>query len=194
MEDGKQLLSNLASRLLEKPLFVSDELAHYKNCLLEQYHELLNPEPTGRPGRPRNPLKIVQDDLDYVTVHKTREGGRVVKVERTIVFGDAVRIADRLESSPSHTINTSFVERTNLGWRLWDAHLSRKALTFARSFRWLNAKFAICVAAYNFVRPHESLSRGRDRIFYPRTPAMAAGVTYRPWTISDLLWSRQSCQ
>ncbi len=194
MEDGKQFLSDLVSRLLGKPLFVSDELAHYKNCLLEQYHKLIKSKATGRPGRPRNPVKVIQDDLDYVTVHKTRENGRIVKVERKIVFGDADRIASRLESSPSHSINTSFVERTNLDWRLWDAHLSRKALTFARSFRWLNGKFAICVATYNFVRPHESLSRGPDRVFYPRTPAMAAGVTYRPWTIADLLGSRQICQ
>lgn len=54
---------------------------------------------------------------------------------------------------------------------------------FAKSFRWLKAKFAICVAFYNFIRPHETLSRGKDRIFRPKTPAMAAGITTHQWSI-----------
>lgn len=193
-EDARRFLTDLTSRLVEKPLFVSDELSHYESCLLELFHELVKPEPTGRPGRPKNPTQVVHEDLDYATVHKTRENGRVVQVERNVIFGNEERIDERLQSSPSCTINTAFVERTNLDWRLWDAHLARKALTFAKAFRWLHAKFAICVAVYNFARPHETLSRGADRVFRAKTPAMAAGVTDRAWTISDLLWSRQDCQ
>jgi hypothetical protein len=194
VEDAHRFMSDLTSRLLEKPLFVSDELSHYESCLLELFHDLQKPEPTGRRGRPKNATQVVHEDLDYATVHKTRENGRVIKVERKVIFGKDHRVDERLQFSPSCTINTSFVERTNLDWRLWDAHLTRKALTFAKAFRWLNAKFAICVAVYNFARPHESLSRGPDRVFRAKTPAMAAGVTGDVWTISDLLWSRQSCQ
>jgi hypothetical protein len=137
-------------------------------------------ERTGERGRPRNPVRVVDKDLDYATVHKTRIAGRVVKVERKVIYGNAQRIQNRLENSPSKTINTAFSERTNLDWRLWDAHLARKALTFARSHRWLKAKFAICV--------------GEDRIFSPKTPAMAAGVTDRPWKIMDLLALPIPCQ
>ena len=143
--------------------------------------------PTGRPGRPRKPEKLVDEDLDYATVHKTREKGRIVKVETKIVFGSEERINKRLRKLPSKTINTSYVERSNLNWRLWDAHLTRKSLMFAKSFRWLKAKFAICVAFYNFIRPHETLSRGKDRIFRPKTPAMAAGITTHQWSIKELL-------
>ena len=39
---------------------------------------------------------------------------------------------------------------------VWDAHLTRKSLMFAKSFRWLKAKFAICVVFYIFIRPHET--------------------------------------
>ena len=59
---------------------------------------------------------------------------------------------------------------------MWDAHLTRKSLMFAKSFRWLKAKFAICIGFYNFISPHERLSRGVDRVFRPNTPAMAAGI------------------
>ena len=100
----------------------------------------------------------------------------MTKVERKIVYGSEQRVLDRLVKSPSQTINTAYIERSNLDWRLWDAHLARKAPTVARSIRWLKAKFSICVACYNFIRPHETLSRGKDRIFRPKTPAMAANV------------------
>ena len=169
------------------PLFTSDELPHYADGLKELFHTLIPPEPTGRPGRPRNPEKVVDKKLDYATVHKTREKGRVVKVDKNIVFGSADRIEKRLKELPSKTINTSYIERSNLNWRMWDAHLTRKSLMFAKSIRWLKAKFAICVGFYNFIRPHETLSRCKDRVFRAKTPAMAAGITNRPWTIKELL-------
>jgi hypothetical protein len=162
-------------------------LPHYADGLKELFHTLVSPEPTGRRGRPRNPEKVVDADLDYATVHKTREKGRVINVERNIVFGSSQRIEKKLEQLPSKTINTAYVERSNLNWRLWDAHLIRKSLMFAKSFRWLKAKFAICVGFYNFIRPHETLSRGNDRVFRAKTPAMAAGITDHQWTINELL-------
>jgi hypothetical protein len=60
--------------------------------------------------------------------------------------------------------------------------------------RWLNAKFAICVACYDLIRPHESLSRGKDRVFRAKTPAMQANVTDRVWTFSELLAHPAVCQ
>jgi len=91
-------------------------------------------------------------------------------------------------------INTAYIERSNLDWRLWDAHLSCKAPTVARSMRWLKATFAICVACYNLIRLHETLSRGKDRIFRPKTPAMAASVVDHLWTFSELLVYPALCQ
>ena len=180
----------MISRTDGQPLFTSDELSHYADGLKELFHQLILPQPTGRQCRPRNPEKVIDEDLDYATVHKTREKGRVVKVETKVVFGSSERIEKRLEELPGQTINTSYVERSNLNWRMWDAHLTRKSLMFAKSLRWLKAKFAICVGFYNFIRPHETLSRGADSIFRPRTPAMAAGITDHQWTIKSLLTYR----
>jgi len=188
------MLTDLVARCKNKPLFVSDELPHYRTVLGELFYELAPVEPTGRPGRPRKPEKVIDDDLYYATVHKTRQAGKVIKVERKIIYGNEIDIFERLDQSPSQTINTAYIERSNLDWRLWDAHLARKAPTVARSMRWLKAKFAICVTCYNFIRPHESLSRGMDRIFRPKTPAMAAGVADHRWTFSELLAYPVLCQ
>lgn len=188
------MLQDLIGRSRDKPLFVSDELPHYATVLAELFHELAPLTPTGKPGRPKTPARVIDADLDYATVHKTREAGRVVQVERRVVYGSELSVQQRLADSPSHTINTACVDRSNLDWRLWDAHLTRKAATFARSIRWLRAKFAIVVACYNLIRPHGTLSRGQNRIFRPKTPAMAAEVTDHPWTFMELLMHPVLCQ
>jgi IS1 family transposase len=194
LDDARQMLRDLTDRAPSKPLFVSDELPHYGTVLGELFHKLVPTVPTGKPGRPCNPQRIIDADLDYATVHKTRQGARVVKVERQVVYGSEQHIFERLAGSPSRTINTAYIERSNLDWRLWDAHLARKAPTAARSMRWLKAKFAICVACYNLIRPHETLSRGEDRVFRAKTPAMEANVVNYPWTFAELLAYPALCQ
>ncbi|NTU41802.1 MAG: hypothetical protein HGA78_01860 [Nitrospirales bacterium] len=194
LDDARRMLKDLTSRSKDKPLFVSDELPHYGTVLGELFHKLVPSAPTGKPGRPRNPERVSDEDLDYATVHKTRQGTQVVKVERKVIHGTEQHVLARLMKSPSQTINTAYVERSNLDWRLWDAHLARKAPTVARSMRWLKAKFAICVGCYNLIRPHETLSRCQDRIFLPKTPAMAANVTDHRWTFSELRAYPVPCQ
>jgi len=56
-EDARRLLKDLVSRTKEPPLFTSDELPHYADGLKELFHKLIEPEPTGQPGRPRKPEK-----------------------------------------------------------------------------------------------------------------------------------------
>jgi hypothetical protein len=192
--DARQMLQDLTSRSRAKPLFVSDELPHYATVLAELYHVLVPSTPTGKPGRPKRAEQVIDADLDYATVHKTRESGRVVQVDRRVVFGSEQSVRNRLEDSPSQKINTAYIERSNLDWRLWDSHLVRKSLTFARSLRWLRAKFAIIVSCYNLIRPHGTLSRGADRVFRPTTPAMAADVTDHLWTFGELLAYPAACQ
>ena len=194
MDDARRMIEDLINRVQCKPLFVSDELPHYATVLGELFHKMVAPAPTGKRGRPRNPQQVLDADLDYATVHKTRQAGRVIKVERKVVHGSEQHVFQRLTKSPSQTINTAYIERSNLDWRLWDAHLVRKAPTVARSMRWLKAKFAICVACYNLIRPHETLSRGEDRIFRPKSPAMAANVTDHLWTFFELMIYPAPCQ
>jgi hypothetical protein len=46
----------------------------------------------------------------------------------------------------------------------------------------------------SFIRPHETLSRGEDRVFRPNTPAMAAGITGDQWTIKNAFDKQNNCQ
>jgi IS1 family transposase len=187
LKSATTFLKEIKNRLAEgKPLFISDELPHYAKALSETFSETIQPPQT---GEPKEPQRVVDDDLDYATVHKTRKDGRVVKVERNVVMGEEDRVVARLGSSPSKTINTAYVERSNLTFRMLDAHLTRKTLWFAKSMRWLQARFSVIVATYNFVRPHTSLGSAKQ----PVTPGMAAGITKNPWTIGYLLGLPMIC-
>jgi hypothetical protein len=185
------MIEDLSSRLDSKPLFVSDELPHYATMLREQYSTVVPYPPTGKPGRPKNPRVVVDPDLLYATVHKVRSNGVITKIEKRVIYGNLEEISKQLEASPSNTINTSYIERSNANWRLWDSHLTRKSLTFAKSFQHLQAKLAICLLFYNFIRPHGTLSKkagkAAGRRWVPTTPAMAAGLTSRPLTLDELM-------
>ncbi|MCX5829455.1 MAG: hypothetical protein NTV58_15875 [Deltaproteobacteria bacterium] len=191
-ESCKQFVSQVAHVIGEKskPLFASDELPTYASALEKEFGKVIVPEHTGKQGRPRLPYSVPADDLDYVTVHKTREGGRVVKVEKRIVFGNVQRIDERMMNSPSSKINTSFVERHNGILRQMDSHLKRKALTFAKSFRWLKAKLGFVAAFYNFVRPHGTLCKISNHSDLLHTPAMAVGLSNHAWTLEELMTVR----
>lgn len=175
----------------ERPLFTTDELASYKQALLNVFGTWHKPAPTGRPGRPRLPTLEPADNLLYATVKKRREEGVIIEVTKNVVFGREEDIQNKLAGGPSKTINTSYIERSNLDWRMWDAHLSRKSLCFAKSYDYLQSKFAICVAFYNLCRTHKTLTRRNGG--KPTTPAIASGILDCAWGVSDILCFT-SCQ
>jgi hypothetical protein len=192
LKDCRAIIQDLAGRMKKKPLFVSDELEHYRTILAETYSTTLPSKPTCKRGRPKNPEKVIDYDLHYATVRKTRQGGKIVNVTRSIVFGSQADIANRLEKSPSRTINTSYVERSNADWRLWDSHLTRKSYTFAHSKSMLKAKLAITITSYNLIRPHATLTKMEERKV-KTTPAMAAKLTDHPWTYDEVLTTHFVC-
>ena len=67
------------------------------------------------PGRPRIvPELALPEDLVYATVHKHRQGQRVIAVDQRLVFGTASTLEAALtRSEVSHGVNTSFLERQN---------------------------------------------------------------------------------
>jgi hypothetical protein len=75
------------------------------------------------------------------------------------------------------TICTSHVERNNLTIRTFMRRFTRLALGFSKKLENLAAATAIHVAVYNFCRMHTTLKA---------TPAMAAGVIDRLWSMDDL--------
>ena len=82
-------------------------------------------------------------------------------------------------------ICTSHVEGHNLTMRSQNRRLTR--LTNAFSKKWENdqAALGLYFAAYNFVRPHGTLTKNADG--WKTTPAMLAGLTDHPWSLLELL-------
>jgi hypothetical protein len=54
-------------------LMTSDEHAPYTDAIRAAYGRWVEPEPTGRPGRPRNPYLEVPPEVTYATVHDRAE-------------------------------------------------------------------------------------------------------------------------
>jgi IS1 family transposase len=189
LEDCKAFIKGLVKCIRSKPLFTSDELPHYETALVEQFSHLKTYPKTGRRGRPKKPRLVIDPDLLYATVHKTRDNGKVVKVDRTVIFGDPTRIDRAIAASKvSNSINTSFIERTNLTLRNHNRKLTRKTLCFAKVKQSLEAQTTIIVTYYNFSRPHRGLtlmSSVGKRI--KRTPAMAAHIIDRIWPMGEIL-------
>ena len=182
LEDCRKFLKDLSERMTSIPLFVSDELPHYQDAILEMYHTTEAFEKTGKRGRPKEPKIMIDEQVDYAVVHKTRENGTIKKVETRIVFGNEQRIKERIEKSISNKINTSYIERSNGTLRLNNAHLQRKTYKFSKDKEFLKAKLAIIILFYNFIKPHSTLSRNTDKSYTPRTPALVAGIIDCNWT------------
>lgn len=150
---------------------------------METYNNIKEFYKTGKRGRPKNSIKEIDPEIDYAVVHKTRENGKIIKVERKIIFGNEKRINERLNKTPSKTINTSYIERSNLTLRQNDSNLQRKTLKFAKEMAFFIAKIAIIIVHYNFIKIHHTLSKNTDKSYTPRTPALVAGIIPNNWTI-----------
>lgn len=176
-------IKDLCSRISNIPLFVSDELPHYKTAIFETYNTTKDVEKTGKRGRPKKPIVKIDNEVDYAVVHKTRENGTITKVETRVIFGTIERVEKRLKKSISTKINTSYIERSNATLRLNDAHLQRKTYKFSKDIDFLRAKLATIILFYNFIKPHSTLSKNLDKSFTPRTPAQVAGIVENVWSV-----------
>ncbi len=93
---------------------------------------------------------------------------RVTGAERTVIAGSP---------DQSH-ISTSHIERQNLTMRMSMRRFTRLTNAFSKKLENLQAAVALHFAHYNLVRLHKTL-----RV----TPAMAANVTDRVWSLEELV-------
>ena len=201
-EQAVGVLNQLKARLVAGclPLFTSDQLPQYLKALLRVFGRWVQPQRRGERGRFPNPRPEAPDDLLYATVNKQKQNGHLVSVTRQVVLGDPAAIAQKLEAiRPGLKINTSFIERFNLTLRHLVSRLRRKGLTFSKKRKYLVWHLQLATAYYHFVRPHGSLrqrldepspTRGSPKLWQPRTPTMAAGLTDHPWSMQELLTCR----
>ncbi|MEK6262507.1 MAG: DDE-type integrase/transposase/recombinase [Planctomycetota bacterium] len=75
-------------------------------------------------------------------------------------------------------ISTSYVERQNLNIRMQNRRFTRLTNAFSKKASMLAYSLAITFMYHNFVRVHQTLKA---------TPAMAAGIANKKWTIEDMV-------
>lgn len=84
----------------------------------------------------------------------------------------------------SKNVSTSYVERQNLTMRMSMRRFTRLTNAFSKKIENLEAAVSLHFMYYNFCRPHKTLNQERNLGI---TPAMAARVTNRKWTIEDVI-------
>ena len=171
-------------------LVTSDEYPAYETALLDAYGEEVETTATGRPTRKMVAEKRPPSGMNYATVEKRREKGRVVEIVTRVVFGTMAAIQSVLaKSKASRRINSSFVERQNATDRHHNGRKVRRTYTFSKDWAVHEAMTYFTIYSYNFCWPvrtlREPIGEGR---WQRRTPAMAAGLADHVWTMPE--WIR----
>ncbi|MBI4778754.1 hypothetical protein HY792_07550, partial [Candidatus Desantisbacteria bacterium] len=125
--------------------------------------------------------------LKYAVVHKTRENGKVIKVDLRVVFGGKEEVkAALLTSLVSKTINTAFIERQNGTDRNRNARKVRKTYCFSKDWEMHEAATYFTMSSYNFCWPVRTL---REKVgtetYNKRTLSMMAGLSNHVWTVQE---------
>ena len=131
-------------------------------------------------------LNVVEDvfgaDIDYAML---------VKIYGTEPTGEARYSPAKCTGAKPHAItgnpdpkliSTSYSERQNLTMRMNMRRFTRLTNAFSKKIENHMYAIALYFIHYNFVRPHKTLANP-----YPRTPAMAAGMTDKIWAIEDIV-------
>jgi IS1 family transposase len=168
-------------------LMTSDAYPAYETAILQAYGREAEVTATGRASRKMVPEKIPPEGLNYATVEKRREKGRVVEILTRVVFGTMAAVLAALSrSSVSRWINVSFLERQNATDRHHNARKVRKTYTFSKDWRVHEAMTYFTMYQYNFCWSVRTLAErdGTGRL-KKRTPAMAAGLADHVWTMRE---------
>ena len=174
------------------PVFSSDGLRLYFYALTAHFGHWIWPD-----GERKRVWQLATDFL-YGQVQKFQRRRRLVRVNRVMLCGSLQALATRLKAAGlSGRLNTAFVERLNLTLRQGIALLTRRTWSVAQQAGELALQVQWWRLYYHFARYHEALRL--ERLTTPRegrpatphsrsqTPAMAAGLTPRRWSVLALI-------
>lgn len=164
--------------------FVGDRGAESAMCLMDDLQfRLANRVQLTTDGH-RPYLEAVEwafgDGVDYAQLVKFYgELGGKTPERRYSPAGFEGSLRRRVEGNPDmQHVSTSHVERMNLSIRMQNRRFTRLTNAFSKKLDNHIHALALYFAFYNFCRIHKSL-----RV----TPAMAAGITDRLWTLEDIV-------
>jgi len=127
-------------------------------------------------------------DIDYSMLIKIY--GQQPDGEKRYSPADCIATDKRIiQGDPNvKKISTSFIERQNLTMRMNMRRFTRLTNAFSKKIQNLEYAVALHFMYYNFCRPHKTLNPKAIGI----TPAIAAGVTNKIWTIEDIIYLANS--
>jgi IS1 family transposase len=179
------------------PLFLSDGWQPYQEVLETTYSHEESVPYSGR-GRPRNPIRVVDEHLKYAQVIKHKQQGRLVDVEKRILRGteDEILAIIRAEQR-GQTINTSYVESRNGNYRKDNKRLTRRSACHSKKVTLHDAHIDLLTGIYNFVDENLAFRQcihpnaKRFEVKYKQySPAMLEGLTDCCLTLEELLMWR----
>ena len=138
-----KVVETTKKRIASMPLFVSDGLKFYTKALLKSYGKWVTFPKTRRRGRPRKTKLVLDADLRYAQVIKSKAGGAIRKVKKKVIFGKDIDPKD---------VSTSLVERQNLTLRQDNNRISRKTIGFSKRRSELDKQMTLYFAHFNFCR------------------------------------------
>ena len=182
------------------PLFLSDGFKDYLPAILSHFGCWVHPERHQAKGPAPKPRWMPLPELLYAQVIKTLRRRRLVRVTQRVVFGTR-EAAEQVLAAGGWQLQTAFVERLNLTIRQHVAAIGRRVNTLCTGEDGLRQRVVLFQTYYNFVLPHASLRQGHPQLWMtngsssatlwrPYTPAMAAGLTERVWSLRDVLLFR----
>jgi hypothetical protein len=149
-----------------------DGWREYRPVLTKAYRQVV------RDGRRGRPPRRVPDGLALTQrIKHCDPHGRFLSIETTATIGEPI--------PQPHTVR---VERLNGVLRDRLNGLTRKTHAFAKTGATWDALLGLAIFDHNWLRSHPALrrpiigpTRQQDPRFQRRTPAMALGLTDRPW-------------
>lgn len=181
----------------EAPLFLSDGWPSYPDVLASVYsHEEQVPY-SGR-GRPKNPIRVVDEGLKYAQVIKHKENGCLIEIEKRVIRGTEEEILNIIrEEQRGRTINTSYVESRNGNYRKDNKRLARRSSCQSKEVDLHDAQIDLLTGIYNFVDENRAFRQcinpnaKRFEVKYKKySPAMLEGFADHCLTLEELLMWR----
>jgi IS1 family transposase len=182
------------------PLFLSDGNPSYLPAIVRHFGYWVQPPRRHAKGSAPKPRWMPLPGLLYAQVVKKTRRRRVVEVSHRVLLGTQAAV-DRVLAPFGWKINTAFVERLNLSLRQRVAPIRRRSATSCKGEEGLSHPLILFQVYHNFVLAHASLrlplaepvatnGNGSAKLWQPRTPAMAAGLTDHRWSLREVLMFR----
>jgi len=197
-EEGEEFVKTIKQNSDgEAPLFLSDGWPSYPEILANTYsHE--EPVPYSGRGRPRKPMRIIDENLKYAQVVKHKERGHLIEIEKQVIWGTEEEILEIIQQEGrGETINTSYVESRNGNYRKDNKRLARRSACQSKEVDLHDAQIDLLTGIYNFVDENRAFRQcinpnaKRFEVKYKKSsPAMLEGFTDHCLTLEELLMWR----